>query len=60
MKTEIHWGKPDATESKRLLPMQIHLINLFFAEAIAPRYPLNAADAGKMADYMEKLTALIK
>lgn len=40
--------------------MQIHLINLFFAEAIAPHYPLNDADAGKMADYMEKLTALIK
>ena len=40
--------------------MQIHLINLFFAEAIAPYYPLNDADAGKMADYMEKLTVLIK
>lgn len=40
--------------------MQLNLIGLFFAEEIAPHYPLSEEMKEKAAVYMEKLTKLIK
>ena len=40
--------------------MQIHLINLFYTEEIAPHYPLDAENMQKATAYMEKLAELIK